>query len=478
MKLRIKFNYTFFFLFSWMSLLVYLLYFNFQAFVLFLILPIFFGSMLYYAVKKRYISLSIFLIFTFIAQAINPPFFFLNQERLLSSPQWKLGDFNFDLLDFLNLNKELYILIICIFVFYKYFLKKISKKVHIKESSFPKISSTNKPKSLNSSIKYSLSKYSIYLFVLILLFAIPLNIFMYNNGIGIATVNPERLPFKLVGITVYTRFFLIPSLIFYLYFKSKRSIIIVLLIIFYALFVSIISMSKVQGLLILLPVIIFSLLDNKKSRVAFVGLLGAFIYVVIGSIRSVSFDLNLNPFEIFQLIGTFISFNGFSIPGFLFEFSDRLYGSQYTILVNNFNLEYNIGETIKFLIGNTYSLSQIMTFDLFGLSEFAGRVIGVNIGIFNKILLLANKNYFLLIFLAYYVSMCLCIIEWISIKYSQFHDFGKVAGYCLSFIMVFYLYDGVIAKYYFLVFISLLGLLILNKFPIFSQNKYHKKQHD
>jgi hypothetical protein len=292
---------------------------------------------------------------------------------------------------------------------------------------------------------------------------------MYKNGIGISTVIPDRLPFKLVGITVYTRFLLIPSLLAYLFYKSKRSLVVVSLIIFYALFVSIVSMSKAQGLLILMPILIFSFIDNKKVRFAFVGLVAVFMYVAMSEIRRISFGLNLSFFEILTFAFTVINFNEFSIPGFLFEFSDRLYGSQYTILVSNFNLENNIGEIVKFLIGSTESLSDIIAFDLFGKTPVAGIMTGVNIGVLNKILLLANDNYLILFFLAFFVSFCISLVDRLLSNYLKMNDSGRMIGFSLSSIMMFYLYDGVIDKFYTLIILSLIILFLINNFNFFKK---------
>jgi hypothetical protein len=477
MRLIIKFNYTFWIFFSWISLLAFFLYTNVNALIIFFIFSIFFGTIFYSAITKRYVALSIFLMFTFVSQAINAPFFFLNQKRLQSSSQWKLGDFNFDLVDFFITYKGMFFLVILVFIFCKYINMYIFKLKHFHNPRSQRFSSdislSKESPNLNSLKKYTISKYSIYVFILILC-SVVLNIFMYKNGIGIATVSPDRLPFKLVGITVYTRFFLIPCLLAYLFFKSKRSLVIVLLIIFYASFVSIVSMSKAQGLLILMPILIFSFIDNKKLRFTFVGLVAVFMYVAISEIRRISFGLDLNFFEILTFAFTVINFNEFSIPGFLFEFSDRLYGSQYTILVSNFNLENNIGEIVNFLIGSTESLSDIIAFDLFGIVNVPGRMIGVNIGVLNKILLLANDNYLILFFLAFFVSFCISLVDRILSKYLEMNDSGKLIGFSLSFIMILYLYDGVIDKFYILIILSLTVLFLINNFNFFKKNK-HKK---
>jgi hypothetical protein len=230
-------------------------------------------------------------------------------------------------------------------------------------------------------------------------------------------------------------------------------------------------MSKVQGLLILMPLLIFSFTDNKRVRFLFLGSLAVFMYMVMSGIRSVSFGLDLDIFELLTFAFAVIDSSHVSIPGFLFEFSDRLYGSQYTILVSNFNLDNSIGEVVKFLIGSTDSLSIIISADLFGMTAVPGRMVGVNIGILNKILLLANDNYLILLFLAFFISFCISLVERIMSKYAKMNDSGKMIGFSLSFIMIFFLYDGVINKFYIFIILSLTVLFLINNFKMFKKIK-------
>ena len=467
MHLAKKQNYSYFILLMWISFLVYLAYSDIKSFWLFLFLPPFFGLMLYIAVRRKHVALSMLLFLVFVSQAINPPFFFLNREMYLESPKWIMGNFNFNLLDFIYRYKEMYILILCIFLFslklntirIKQF-PLIDKTLNSNKQTIPLQDTTEKIEKTGSKIRYS-----IYLILFVLVVATPLCLFMYNNGIGISTVEPRRLPFKLVGITFYTRMLFVPALIAYMYFKSNRSLLTVIVIMFYALLVGILSLSKGLVVMALIPVILFSYLDKKTLRLSLILLYTLILYLIVGEFRQVLLLTDSDPLEMLQAIFNLLSQSDLAnqniIVKFITAFSDRLFGAENTILAQNYNLPNNISEIIGFFAGNTNHISYIINFELFCMPEIYNLVVGTNIGFLNILLLLANKSLLLIFLLALVTSIFLSIIDWITKKYIYNNDYYKTAGYVLCFIMIFFLYDGAIVKFYIIVLTSLIGILLM-----------------
>ncbi len=455
----------------WLFILFYLLYYDINSFILFLLLPPFFGIMLYSSIKKKNISLSIFLVLIFISQAINPSLFFLSKNKFLESENWEVKDFNFDIVDFFSLYQNMYLLIFLIFFttlfLNKYFLRK--NKSYL-ENNLSKTSYTNNfeiQSNINTSSK---NKYSKYLVLLITFLAIPLCFFMYKNGIGISTIQPKRLPFKLVGLTIYTRMILIPGFIFYFYFKSKRTFFSTLFIFTYALIVGLLSLSKGMLLLAIMPVVIFSYIDKKKTLFLFSIIYGALLYIIVSEFRQFILLTNLGLFDILNTIYNLISDNTAYdsdqniVLTFLFAFTDRLYGAQYTILASRFELHNNLSFIFDFILSNTESLSKVIAFDIFGIPDQLDVVIGVNIGYLNILLLLAKHNLFFIFLLAFFTSICLTLAEYLAFRYSNRNDLIKIVGYVLCFNMIFFLYDGFIGKFYIIVLLTIIFNMTVNLF--------------
>lgn len=465
--------------FLWGAILLYFLFFDFNSFILFLVLPPFFGTMLYFAIKKRHISLSFFFILIFISQAINPALFFFNKEKFLNSGNWEVKDFNFDLIHFFSLYINMYVLILFIFFisifFQKIFLLKFNRP---NKSNYNKISSlnilNNNPNPNLRKHKCRYNRYSIYLSTMIIFFAVPLCFYMFSNGIGISTIQPKRLPFKLVGITIYVRMLLIPAAIFYLYYKSNRTNFPTFCIFIYSLLVGLLSLSKGMLLLAILPVVIFSYFDRNKIRFYFSLVFGALLYVLVSEFRQFILLTNMSIFQILDTIYNLLTSNtSFESDQnlfftFLYAFSDRLYGAQYTILASQFELQNNLYFILDFVLSNTDTLSKVIAFDLFGIPDQSDVVIGVNIGYLNILLLLAKSSLFLIFFLAFFTAFLLTLIEYFAFKFSAGNDTIRILGYVLCFNMIYFLYDGFIGKFYLIILITIIFHLIIILFSKFN----------
>lgn len=454
----------------WLFFLIYFLVNNIESFILFLILPPVFIFMFHVALSKRYVVMSMFFALVFISQAINPAFFFLNKNDFINAPAWAVDDFNFDLPEFFFAYKDMYLLLICIFIF-TLVLNRIFVRPRLKITIEAKDTQSNRKKSKKQSVltKQNGMLYAQYIYLLMVFIAIPLNFFMYTHGVGISTVEPEHLPFKLVGITFYVRNYIIPVLLMYLYFKSTRTRMLSLLILLYGMLVGILSLSKGNILLTLSPVILFSYLDGHKLRLFISVMYGIFLYLFVSWARQFVFISDIGSLDMIINIFSHVSENDFFdwniLPNFFAAISDRLYGAQYTLLANQFDLADNVQETLNFLIANTDHLSQIIYTEVFRLPIFDGVVVGVNIGYLNILILLANKNLLLLTFLALVTALYLTVAELIIYKYISMNKYFGLIGYPLAFFMVFFLFDGVIGKFYFVFMLSVIGLFLIKLLP-------------
>jgi hypothetical protein len=464
----------------WVSMLIYFFNMNTEAFILFLLIPPLIGILLYFAIKTKYIILTLFFGLAFLGTSITPAFFFLNKSDYSYSGFSAIKDFNFDIYEFLQIYGHLY-LMLCLILFFTIILnKKLIKDINKKKSqtSNPRqiifANTMAKRPAIEKKINSNKRIYSIYIFLFIICIMMPLNIVMYLNGIGIATVEPVAKIFKIVGITFYFRNYIAPLIIAYLYFKSNRNNSVTFFILFYAAFIGVLSLGKGNVALTCLPVLLFALLDSKKARLVLSVLYFIILYGTVSWARQFVLLADVGSFEMIKLI--FDNFlilplsESLNIISTLGEFAGRLYGANVIVLAYRYNLENNIIEAVNFYLGKSENLSSIIFNEVFGMVGADGVVIGVGMGYLGTMILLANKNLLLLALLSFITAFYLSISEVIVRKYTINTNIFASIGYGLGFFMVFFLYDGFLKFYYIILSISIFGMFfytIKNKFIIY-----------
>src|SRR4030067_1512698 len=372
----------------WMYLSIYFYANDADAFILFMILPPLLGIILYISIKTKYVVLTMFFSLAFVSHAINPAFFFLNRANYAYDGWGAVKDFSFDLSDFFPIYRDMYLLLIYIFIFTvllnKLFnnnapsktavMNKSAKSVHCSDTSERQMVITKRSKSKKGI-------YSLLICLFIFFVVVPLNLFMYTNGIGISTIDPKRLPFKLVGITFYLRNYIVPIIITYLYYRSRRTNMLTALILLYGMLVGILSLSKGNVILTILPVVLFSLIDNKKMRLYFSLLYAIFLYSMVSWARQFVFISSVGSIEMIENVFSNLIENDFigwqMIVTFLNAFSERLYGAQSAVLAYQSDIDDNIAEIFNFFLARTGNLPDILLNDLFGLHFTGGEAFGV-----------------------------------------------------------------------------------------------------
>lgn len=464
------FHYIIFFV--WVSMLIYFYNMDTEAFVLFLILPPILGWVLYCAIKSGYFVLTGFFGLSFIATAITPAFFFMNKNDYSFSGFNAIKDFNFDIYEFLNIYLYVIFMLLLILIFTislnKIFIKQISTKIQRKNNlgyeSHGKYLLIRQEKEIRKKINNKI--YTLYIVLFVMGVLVPLNMFMYVNGIGISTVVPEARSFKIVGILFYFRNYFVPVIITYLYFKSNRKTGITILLLLYAAFVGALSLSKGNITLICLPVVLFAFLDRKIARLTISAFYFLLLFGIVAWARQFVFLTDAGSFEMIYLIYDSFSIDIFSdsldIVAVVGEFANRLYGASVLVLAHKFNLDNNITEAANFYLVNSEGLSNIIFNDVFGLVAVNDLVLGVGMGYLGSMILLANKNLLVLCFLAFITAIYLSISEIIVRKYITSKNVWAPAGYALGFFMIFFLFDANIQKFYLVIGASIAGLFLLD----------------
>ncbi len=289
---------------------------------------------LLWAQKNHYISLKVICFLSFMTQFVSLPFFYFDRDNFA----WNhVKPFGFTAVEALPiLSKIMLFLVILIISF------KLLYRLHIfGGSSNPNYGRAQRSSALSKGTSFfaykahflNPSRYSrIYGFVifLIIILVVPLNLWMYSHGISIVGVQAPKLPYKMSGILHYLAVFIVPLLIGFLYWKTRRNFFLVMILICYSWILGLTTVSRFALLIVLLPVLAFAWLDQRRWLLMFasmgalvgfavVSLARNFVHIVSGnevgaytgnSILSIILDIFTEPDTPFReadfLIRTFV----------------------------------------------------------------------------------------------------------------------------------------------------------------------------
>lgn len=225
------------------------------------------------ALRTSYLSVKFFCATVFVTQIITVPVFYLQRDRYAFSDHRPFG--------FTALEAMYVFLILGLFLLLLVYLTKLAEKAFGAPVKFLVSGvdrSVAKPLSQNIDLiagaaKRGASKSNMaYTISIVLLVSalIPFNFWMFDMGIGITGAPPPLLPYRLSGILTYLQNYILPVLIGYLYFKTKRnSFLLVVILSVYALLLGISTASKGAVLMVTAPLIAFAWLDKRWGILAF-----------------------------------------------------------------------------------------------------------------------------------------------------------------------------------------------------------------
>ena len=124
------------------------------------------------------------------------------------------------------------------------------------------------------------------LVTLVALFA-SINWWMYDHGIGLTGINPPRLPFHLSGTLYYSARFVFPVILTYLFTRFRPSSADLYLVIAYACFASLTSVSRTVLVLLFLPIFVIGFVEKRYLFSTIAGLIVGIMYPVIEFARNV-----------------------------------------------------------------------------------------------------------------------------------------------------------------------------------------------
>ena len=316
------------------------------------------------------------------------------------------------------------------------------------------------------------SSYIVTWFIIIL---VPLmsyvSIWMYNHNLGILGLQQTVLPYHMTGLLFYSRRFIFPLLLLFLFMKSPHKWFSFCLISIYAIISSVSGSSKSLGLLITIPFIIMSFGYRRNLMGIISIILSIFIFVFVTASRNLVY-LDDTPLftigEVFTLSWELFKESDFNtLLAFVVSFTDRLYGVHLSVLGDHFNFT-TLNEFISYYLGNSIG-EVIPNFDLVikGVVLPDDKAYGMGFGYLATMVLLASDNYFMVIFQAIILFVFFNYTERLvqRLFIASSSAYIKLGIMAVAAYMVMKLNDGGTLKpvYLSLVLLILLDRLLINR---------------
>ena len=208
---------------------------------------------------SKFLSVKVFVWVAFITQAVTMPIFYLFPKAYASQTHRPFGFTGLEVLQ-VEIRLGAFLLVFLTIVsFLRRFIKHPSS-----------LAIANKPSSLNVVLKIlpRVSKLGSFirtaLILIIILMAIPLNLWMFKMGVGITGIEPPRLPYRLSGILYYTVRWILPGILALLYFQTRqKSVLLVLILVSYGLFLGVSTASRSAVVSLIIVPIVLAFLNRR-----------------------------------------------------------------------------------------------------------------------------------------------------------------------------------------------------------------------
>ena len=403
---------------------------------------------LYVSVRCKQVVLSLFLTFFVLSHSVNPAFFFLRRETYARTGWNAVRDFKFSLPHFLTMYFWVYLVMGLIVLLTLMLSAIMSPRIRMRRTA----ECGSERRLFGSATKREERRCSCLLVGFILLVAIPMTIFMYRNQIGIVGLIPPKLPFKLVGGLYYFRFLVAPIVILWLYAKSTRSLMMAGTVLTYAVIAGVTSVSRSTLLIASFPVVIFSVLDRNHLRLVLCVLLCLVAFQGVSMCRSYVYAFR--PIVFSELVGMLKWSLVFDV---LAAITGRLSGAQDVVLAYQYDLWNQSESIVKFFMAQPVMHNYAR--EIYGFNMPQGRAFGIGFGALPWLVLLANENVLVLLFLATVSAILLFAAEMLVRTYLLCRTNVRLMAYPLAFFFAYNLYQAQLKLFYY-------GILIFSAFLV------------
>ncbi len=453
------------FIVFWAALSGYYLYLGaMDALLLWVILPVVFGAVLFTAWRSGHVVLTFFMVAIFLSHGVLPSIFFTQKERFTRTGWLAVKDFDFDVVQFLNIYLPVMFYVAAV-LFGTLFLRRLKLRRRDPQDS------TRRPSRLVPSAdemcpvplgfghlgsagsigrsRQGKQGYGI-LLVLVIMLAALVNNWMYSHGIAMTGLigGQAQLPFRLGGLLYYSTKFLLPVLLFFVYRRTTRPAALAFLLSLYALWAGFSQVSRFTLSVLFLPVLAVSYLDRRYLRFGIALLVFLLAYHWVSQARSsiyvfsdgvISRDVSLS---LMRLTWQTIRDNAFVSPiDPLFAVVRRMEGGQDVVLASQYDTAAMGGSLREFqrvfLFGANVTGRQVVQ-ALYGFVPPRGFSPGLG-GFSSRILQIAGGNPLILVPLALWVSMLLAVGERLRRSYAELFSSREI-GYLIGGIYVILLY--------------------------------------
>lgn len=411
----------------------------------------FHGFMLYQSIKTKNIFFVLFCLLLFISYGIGSIPFYLDRDNA----NWRgfnaIGDFDFSYHSLFLSYSHMVLFLIVLWVFVALFRKKTHSNFL---PSFLK-------EQYNVLQSQSTIKTSIPILCLIGLF-LYISIWMYNSHIGMIGLHQTELPYHLTGALFYSRRFLFPIVLVWIFVKTESKVTASIALIFYSLVVGVLATSKSAALIVLVPLAFLNHMMGKKTLTWVCIVSSVIIYFIIGELRTIVYEADAD-IDWVSLFSTPLDFSQGDRNLWLYlanNFTNRLYGLQSTVLGYQYR-QLSLQDLLGFYFQGELNIPDYVP-TLFGIDLPEDKAFGVGLGYAGTFHLLSGRNYFFTILQAFFVSIIFCFQNNCIQKVfgSSCPVFYKYAALLLLFFSFMKFYDGYEIE---LVYLAALLLFIVSR---------------
>lgn len=420
----------------------------------------------YCAFRSENIPLRIFMALSFIAHAIGAPFFFQAREYYSYSGFGAVKNFDFDTTHLFEMYVVVFVSLTLILVFTS-ILEGVLVLPRRKGSQAAETSKVYGGQGMQAPAAASSGMHDVALIVLVVALFVPVNWFMYVNRIGITGIVSEPMPFRLTGILYYSRMYVFPLILFWLFAKSSRNGLLVLICFLYALFSGLSSASRFVFFAPLLPIMGSLILENRRWQ------LGALMAAALAGFLLVSASRNSTYLDAAvgytDMLGTAVESllsgdSNLSFATLIGPLANRLFGAQDIVLA----YQYEAAEPWLALAryfwsgGVADSVVPDLTYEFFGLVFDEGSGFGVGIGLIAYLVILGHSSLERLVVGAFVVSLLLVLANRI-IREASHEILGEARSLLMTYFVALFvtlsLYSSTLKMFYWQLEL-LLGLTI------------------
>jgi len=437
---------------------------NLEATILWVVLPLIFGPLLYWSWYSKHFVLRFFILLVFLSYCIGVPFFFIGRETFSYSGWGAVKDFDFSLSQFFPIYSQFYIFVVMVVC-----ATLLLQKVLFAENMLDIV------KNLSTSILLSRRKrdrrsqyvYGVSLLTTVLAASL-LNIWMYNHSIGLSGLTQPTLPFRMTGGLYYFTKLVLPIVVIVLYLRSSQSWTLSIVCLSYSIWAAFSQVSGSNAAFFALPLMIVAI-SNKRRGLA---LLSFFVFIIgwIGAkaardlvyVAKDSFDHGGVPINLPSVIyETIANYDPSHLLEGVFGILSRVGGAQGLILGYKLDPEVvggSLGLLKSFFLAQPFH--ENLTYELLGID--LPPATGFSLGFFGTILGIAGGAWAVLFLLSLLVSVCLTLGE-ILLRVCIRRTGSPGIGFSVGGIYVYFFYvTGDLSYFY---YYTLLACVFIYVYP-------------